>query len=120
MDLNELLTKQSVWSGVRANPGATARYFLNFCRRFIRAGLGVDPDSGQPLDAGGVFGPCRFYYGLVESQARVSLHIHMLIWLPAMPSNSMEYELAVDAHGDESGWNEAFRAYVDSITRYFS
>ncbi|THV08120.1 hypothetical protein K435DRAFT_642008 [Dendrothele bispora CBS 962.96] len=43
---------------------------------FIGKFLGVDR-----MDRRGVFGRVKFFYGVVEAQARGSLHIHLLIWL---------------------------------------
>jgi hypothetical protein len=45
------------------------------CQAFIKNILGV----GQKHP--GVFGETSDYYGTVEQQGRLTLHLHMLIWI---------------------------------------
>ncbi len=34
----------------------------------------------------GLFGPVSMYYSTVEAQERLTLHLHLLVWLKGMPS----------------------------------
>ena len=42
---------------------------------FIKHVLGVDSDHN------GVFGPTNAHYGTVEQQGRLTLHLHLLLWI---------------------------------------
>ena len=54
---------------------AAARFFDLMCQAFIKNVLGVCK-SHQ-----GIFGETLAYYGTVEQQGRLTLHLHMLVWL---------------------------------------
>ena len=58
-----------------SNPVAGARFFDFMVKLFITDILGVD------VDHIGLYGDTTAYYGTVEQQGRLTLHIHMLIWL---------------------------------------
>lgn len=60
---------------VAANPVACAKFFDLTVRLFIKHILKVDSDED------GLFGPTKAYYGTVESQGRLTLHLHMLVWI---------------------------------------
>ena len=57
------------------NPAAAAHFFDFICQAFIKNVLGV----GQKHS--GIFGDTSAYYGTVEQQGRLTLHLHMVIWL---------------------------------------
>ena len=42
---------------------------------FIKHVLGVDADHP------GIYGDTSSYYGTVEQQGRLTLHLHMLLWI---------------------------------------
>ena len=58
-----------------SNPVAGARFFDFMVKLFITEILGVD---GNHI---GIYGDTAAYYGTVEQQGRLTLHIHMLVWL---------------------------------------
>jgi hypothetical protein len=60
---------------IAQNPVAGARFFHFMCEIFIKHVLGVG--QNQP----GVYGETEAYYGTVEQQGRLTLHIHMLLWI---------------------------------------
>lgn len=60
---------------VASNPVAAARFFDFVCKAFIKNVLGV----GQKHP--GAYGQTSAYYGTVEQQGRLTLHLHMLVWL---------------------------------------
>lgn len=123
-DAEDLPFKSDVWTAVSDDPAAAARFFHDFMRNVIRSVIGVDPDTGQTLKDGGVFGRVRFYYALIESQvgfnthfftkskpdfksffhlfeqARQTLHAHILLWIPALPNTEMRFQQAVSAGTD--------------------
>ena len=60
---------------VCANPVAGARFFHFLIQTFISEVLGVDSDHR------GLYGDTDAYYGTVEQQGRLTLHLHMLLWI---------------------------------------
>ncbi|KAF8660543.1 hypothetical protein AX14_007424 [Amanita brunnescens Koide BX004] len=57
------------------NPVAGARFFHFVISIFIEDVLGYGKDYP------GIFGHVNAYYGTVEQQGRLTLHLHMLLWL---------------------------------------
>ncbi len=57
------------------NPVAGARFFHFMIQTFISDVLGVDSVHR------GLYGDTNAYYGTVEQQGRLALHLHMLLWL---------------------------------------
>ncbi|KAJ2916281.1 hypothetical protein MD484_g4135, partial [Candolleomyces efflorescens] len=62
---------------IAANPVAGARFFHFLVQLFIRHLLKWADNS----DGKGIFGHTSAYYGTVEQQGRMTLHLHMLIWI---------------------------------------
>jgi hypothetical protein len=60
---------------VANNPVAAARFFDLMCQAFIKNILGVG--KKHP----GIFGETSAYYGTVEQQGRLTLHLHTLVWI---------------------------------------
>jgi hypothetical protein len=60
---------------VCANPVAGARFFHFMVETFITDVLGVDATHR------GLYGDTAGYYGTVEQQGRLTLHLHMLLWI---------------------------------------
>ena len=57
------------------NPVAGARFFKVVVDLFIKHVLGVG------LNRAGIYGETAGYYGTVEQQGRLTLHLHMLLWI---------------------------------------
>lgn len=57
------------------HPAGAARFFDFLVKTFVRVILRY----GQKDD--GLFGPTEAYYGTVEAQGRLTLHLHMLVWI---------------------------------------
>jgi hypothetical protein len=57
------------------NPVAGARFFHYMSEMFIKHVLGVG--TNHP----GLYGDTSAYYGTVEQQGRLTLHMHMLLWI---------------------------------------
>jgi uncharacterized protein DUF6570/helitron helicase-like protein/PIF1-like helicase len=60
---------------IARNPVAGARFFHFMIEMFIRHVLGVGTDHR------GLYGETSGYYGTVEQQGRLTLHLHMLLWI---------------------------------------
>ena len=57
------------------NPVNGARFFDFMVKAFIKHVLGMDADHP------GLFGEVAAYFGTVEQQGRIILHLHTLIWM---------------------------------------
>lgn len=57
------------------NPVAGAHFFDFIVQIFITDVLGVKSSHN------GIFGHTEAYYGTVEQQGRLTLHLHMLLWI---------------------------------------
>jgi hypothetical protein len=60
---------------IASNPVAAARFFDLMVRSFIKNVLGVE--NNHP----GLYGKTSGYYGTVEQQGRLTLHLHLLLWI---------------------------------------
>jgi hypothetical protein len=60
---------------IAKNPVASARFFHFMIEMFIKHVLGVNADHP------GLYGETSGYYGVVEQQGRLTLHLHMLLWI---------------------------------------
>jgi Helitron helicase-like domain at N-terminus len=71
----DLRTYDERYKLIAQNPVAGARFFHFICEMFIKHVLGVNTDHS------GFYGKTNAYYGTVEQQGRLTLHLHMLIWI---------------------------------------
>ena len=46
----------------------------------------------ENVNNNGIFGPLNSYYGMVETQGRGTLHIHLLLWLKGFPDSEELFE----------------------------
>ena len=69
------LTKNEQFRRIATNPVAAARFFHLMVETFINAIL----RAGQSKP--GIFGRVSDYFGTVEQQGRLTLHIHLLLWI---------------------------------------
>src|SRR6266436_873786 len=60
---------------IAENPVAGARFFHFMVEMFIKHVLGVNQDHP------GLYGKTATYYATVEQQGRLTLHLHMLLWI---------------------------------------
>jgi hypothetical protein len=73
-------------TNVATDPYAAAMYFNFIIELLTKILLGVEVGRGRLHSAKGIFGKVSGYFGVVETQGRGALHLHMLIWLEASPS----------------------------------
>ena len=87
------------------NPVAAARFFHFMIQLFIKHCLGI----GSELP--GLFGDTEAYYGTVEQQGRLTLHLHLLLWI----QNSMSPSQIRTTLTDETSafWAE-LSAYLEA------
>jgi hypothetical protein len=87
------------------NPVAGARFFDFMVRTFIEDVLGV----GKNRD--GFYGPTNGYYGTVEQQGRLKLHLHLLLWIKG---NLNPEDLRAKIMSEDSAWRQKIIAWLES------
>ena len=78
---------------IAADPYATAKFF-NFVMKTIMITLFRVEVTNFKVNANmGILGRVQAYFGVVESQNRGSLHLHLLVWLMGAPTSAEMHEL---------------------------
>ena len=71
---------------VARDPYAAAKFFHFIICSIIETLFGVKPTNFQVRNRIGIFGRVSAYFGVVESQGRGTLHLHILLWLMDSPT----------------------------------
>ncbi|PPQ75316.1 hypothetical protein CVT24_006993, partial [Panaeolus cyanescens] len=80
---------------ISQNPVACARFFHYMVSLFIEHICGWSDDENKRK---GLFGKPAAYYGTVEQQGRLTLHLHFLLWIDGSPSPQTIRERLLDDH----------------------
>src|SRR6266567_1683542 len=91
---------------IAQNPVACARFFHFMCQMFIKHVLGVG--ENHP----GLYGNTNAYYGTVEQQGRLTLHMHMLLWLKGAFSPQEIKDKIMDPTSD---FQQKIVEYLESV-----
>ena len=91
---------------IAGNPVAGARFFHFMVELFIQHVLGVG--TNHP----GLYGETSAYYGTVEQQGRLTLHLHLLLWLRNNLSPQEIRERILDANSD---FQQRLIEYLESV-----
>jgi uncharacterized protein DUF6570/helitron helicase-like protein len=91
---------------VTSNPVAAARFFHMMCQNFIKHVLGFG--KKHP----GLYGETKAFYGTVEQQGRLTLHLHMLIWIKGALSPQEVRDKILDT---ESDFQRSMVEYLESV-----
>jgi hypothetical protein len=91
---------------VAKNPVAAARFFDVMVRSFLKNVLGVDHDHP------GLYGKTSGYYGTVEQQGRLTLHLHLLLWIVGAPSPQ---EIRDRLMAKDSVFQQELIRYLESV-----
>jgi hypothetical protein len=75
------------------DPYASSRFFHFMVRTILTTLFGVKRTKFQVRSEKGIFGHIAAYFGVVESQGRGTLHLHILLWLMNSPSIAEIFEL---------------------------
>jgi hypothetical protein len=73
------LNANTRYSIVAKNPVGAARFFHLMVQLFTRHALQGSEEKG------GLFGKTSAYFGTVEQQGRLTLHLHLLLWIEGAP-----------------------------------
>ncbi|KAF5348958.1 hypothetical protein D9758_014201 [Tetrapyrgos nigripes] len=105
-DLNLNLPNDERTRKIINNPVAGAKFFDFMVQMFIKHILGVDTDYD------GVFGKTSGYFGTIEQQGRLTLHLHMLLWI----ANSLSPQQIRDAIlKNENDFQRRIVEYLGSV-----
>jgi hypothetical protein len=88
------------------NPVASARFFHFMIQAFIKHVLGVDANHT------GLYGDTSSYYGTVEQQGRLTLHLHMLLWIRGALTPQEIRDRIMDP---ESDFQKKMVEYLESV-----
>ena len=91
---------------IAQNPVAGARFFHFISQIFIKHVLGV----GQKHP--GIYGETNAYYGTVEQQGRLTLHMHMLLWIKGSLSPQEIRNRIMDPNSD---FQKELIQYLESV-----
>ena len=91
---------------VTSNPVAAARFFHMMCENFIKHVLGFGKKHS------GLYGKTRAFYGTVEQQGRLTLHLHLLLWIKGALSPQEVREKILDP---ESDFQKSMVEYLESV-----
>ena len=87
------------------NPVACARFFHFVVMTFITDVLGVG------VSHMGLYGHTKAYYGTVEQQGRLSLHLHLLLWIKGNLTPQEMHKLILDPNSD---FQQKIVAWIES------
>src|SRR5882762_6611769 len=88
------------------NPVAGARFFHVMVQMFIKHVLGVDSDHP------GLYGNTSAYYGTVEQQGRLTLHLHLLLWIAGCLTPQEVRDKIMDVNSD---FQKKMVEYLESL-----
>ena len=79
-------SKETCARNIAMDPYAAAKFFHFIIQTTLETLFGVSVTSFQVHSSEGIFGWVSAYFGVMESQARATLHLHILLWLLNAPS----------------------------------
>lgn len=90
------------------NPVAGARFFKKMVELFITHVLGCGTDHD------GLYGKTAGYYGTVEQQGRLTLHLHSLLWIKDSLSPQEIRDRVLDPNSD---FQKKMVEYLESVSK---
>jgi uncharacterized protein DUF6570/helitron helicase-like protein/PIF1-like helicase len=91
---------------VTSNPVAAARFFHMMSENFIKHVLGFGQKHA------GLYGETKAFYGTVEQQGRLTLHLHMLVWIKGALSPQDVRDKILDPDSD---FQRLMVQYLESV-----
>ena len=102
----ELRSSNECYRLIVKNPVAGARFFHVMVQMFIKHVLGVDGDHP------GLYGNTSAYYGTVEQQGRLTLHLHLLLWIAGCLTPQEIRDKIMDVNSD---FQKKMVEYLESL-----
>jgi len=98
--------KDDAFRLIARNPVASARFFHFIVQAFLKHLLGIENKNN------GLFGKTSGYYGTIEQQGCLTLHLHLLLWI----KNTLTLQEIKDKlTGEDSSFKEAIIKYLESV-----
>ena len=88
------------------NPVAGARFFDFMVQTFLTDVLGAQDDGRK-----GLYGPTSGYYGTVEQQGRLTLHMHLLLWIAG---NLNPEQMRAKILSESSEWRKSLLSWLEN------
>jgi len=107
-------TKAKLREASLGNDCASTRLFMRNVDAFIEHVLGMDPATHDPMPFQGLIGNVEAYFGMVETQGRGTLHIHLLVWLKGVPSSIAALENELNGPGGHA-FQKTVQSYLESV-----
>ena len=102
----KFIDKDDAFRLIAKNPVASARFFHFVVEAFLKHVLGVNNDNN------GLYGETSAYYGTVEQQGRLTLHLHLLLWI----KNALTpQEIRDQLKAEDSSFQEALVQYLETV-----
>ena len=98
--------KSAIYKLIADNPVAGAQFFKMIVELFIKHVLSVG------LDRLGLYGKTSGYYGTAEQQGRLTLHMHMLLWIMNALTLQEIHGRIMDPNSD---FQRAMVEYLESV-----
>ncbi|TFK61794.1 hypothetical protein BDN72DRAFT_777848 [Pluteus cervinus] len=81
----ECLTREQRARNIAEDPLAASKFFQIIIGLIFRSLFGVHTYPSRVVGHKGIFGKVAAYFGVMESQARGTLHLHLILWLLGSP-----------------------------------
>lgn len=114
LDLGMHVTEDELKEIAGHDPVACAQFFEATMEMVYGIILGISPSTAGILKRGGLLGHVEHFYAAKETQARGSLHEHIIGWLAGFPKTMAEFEERVKQDGYSQQLDEYLQAMVNS------
>jgi len=101
-----LRSSKDCYNLIAKNPVAGARFFHFLTTMFIKHVLGVGTNHK------GLYGETAGYYGTVEQQGRLTLHLHLLLWIKGSLTPQEIRDKVMDTNSD---FQQKLVQYLESL-----
>ena len=111
-------SKEKRAENIATDPYAAAKFFHFLIKTILETLFGIRVGPQQVHSMPGVFGGVAAYFGVVESQGRGSLHLHLLLWLKGAPPMEEMEKLLKDSEFRQQVKDfitENLRAYLPGL-----
>ena len=89
--------KERCAQNIAGDPYGAAKFFHFLIRTVLTTLFSIETTKFKVKVKMGVFGRVQAYFGVVESQNRGSLHLHLLVWLEGAPTSDEMHKLLQEA-----------------------
>jgi Helitron helicase-like domain at N-terminus len=96
------------------DPYAAANFFHFLIRTIMENLLQIKVDSHRVKSGMGILGQVAAYFGLVESQGRGTLHLHMILWLCDTPRSDVLQDLL-----KTTSFRQRVASYIEANVRAY-